>query len=284
MLKYIESSMEEVPLPIYTLIISYVFEARPICVVAVANVASSSCAGFCSAMMASRPIAWPLPNVTNLDKGLKMMEADDPDSLAADKTMSGFFTNRSREFLGPKLWAILTELHGVVVFRIQRERAEISPSESKIQSFYAKNMALEQRLLSMPFDDETLSPEQNAIRLCIYYVSRPNVTLTNPHFPFASSIAQQLKESLYHSNLAEMWEPCPDLLMWVLVIAAHVSYDQEEWPWIVEQAAIVIKATDISSQEELEEAMCGFLMPARPIWGLLQTLWTDVQAFYRSVG
>lgn len=233
--------------------------------------------------MASRPIAWPLPDLGNLEKGLKMMESDNSESLAADKTMSGFFNERSRVFLGPRLWAILTELHDIVVFRIQREQEQVSPSEAKIQSFYARNMATEQKLLSMPFDDETLSPERNAIRLCIYFVSRPNVTLINPTFPFASSMAQQIKEALHHSNLAEMWEPCPDLLMWVLVIAAHVSYEQEEWPWIVEQAAVVIKAMNIRSREELGEALSGFLMPARPIWGLLQTLWNDVQALNHTV-
>lgn len=138
-------------------------------------------------------------------------------------------------------------------------------------------MAVEQKLLSMPFDEETLTPERNAIRLCIYFVSRPNITLTNPTFPFASSIAHQIKGTLEQSTDSSVWTPCPHLLLWVLIIAGHAAYEQEEWPWIVEQAAAVIEAMNISSLEDLEEILFGYLMPARPIFGLLQRLWDEVQ-------
>lgn len=161
---------------------------------------------------------------------------------------------------------------------MRREEAQISPGADHIEEFYALNMALEQKLLKMPYEDETLTPERNAIRLCIYFVSRPNITLTSPTFPFASSIAQQLKSSLQESILSSAWGPCPDLLLWVLVIAGHAAYEQDEWPWIVDQAASLIEAMEIGSLEELEECLFGYLMPARPIIGLVQRLWGQVES------
>lgn len=87
MIKTIKSNLDDVPTPIYSLIVAYVEGVIRFDVWRLTDGREYRCAGFCSAMMASRPIPWPLPNPSNLDRGLKMMEADHSSANPIDKTM-----------------------------------------------------------------------------------------------------------------------------------------------------------------------------------------------------
>lgn len=196
------------------------------------------------------------------------------------KMASCFFTASNKRLIGPKLSRVITDQRKFVLFRTLCSRGRLVPSEEEIQAVYAQYMATIYQLLVRPSSKPTaegLTPEQDSVRLALFLVTQPALSVSQPTSAFSRSIAKQLRSALEHTEMSKLWESSSSLLLWILYMLAHISYGEDQWPWIITHVAMLTKAMDIGSRKQMQEVLSGFYFFPDPSVTTLQKVWSDVQ-------
>jgi hypothetical protein len=172
-----------------------------------------------------------------------------------------FAAHPCRNFIGEDLFDIVSKLRRLKLIRDQIRRSDLQLSFQQFETMEKAQLSLEHRLLSMPFRKPmwaSSNPARDAFRLIVFLLSGSPVNITQPRNPFRSSLVEQLKASLQESNIAGLWRPCSDLLLWTLVIAAHFCHQRVEWAWIISKASFVCRELYIDSLASFKEVLCRF--------------------------
>lgn len=135
-----------------------------------------------------------------------------------------------------------------------------------------------QKPLSPELSNDLHVRVQEVVRLCLVLRHGPPVNISLPRTPYQTALAIQLKRALVDSMGLGLWATCPDLLLWSLVIAACVSYREDEWTWAIQRTSSVCGILQINDREVLGAHLRKFGFVPGHYAGLLDTLWNSVSA------
>lgn len=189
-------------------------------------------------------------------------------------------------FIGPVLYDITRKLHEIDLYHGLALCKEVRLSEEQVKALFVARL-LQQRRLQIPLVFRRQSgPEnraQEVVRLCLVLRHGPPVNISLPRTPFHSSLSRQLNAALTESLTPGVWDPCPDLLLWALTMAACISYEEDEWKWVLVHTASACKALHIESMEQLRSHLVRFGFVPEYYAALLGKIWNEIR-FDRSGG
>lgn len=192
---------------------------------------------------------------------------------------SRFFEPLNAALLGPEILHLISEQAKCISFKELCVLDQLIPTYEDIQFIYTLQMVVEYRLLSMPFDtvQHPLTSAQESIRLALFVFAQPIISVTESSAAFTRSMARQLKESLERTEMSSLWAPNFDLLLWVLIIGAHIANGQEEYPWLIAHISKLVKILQLQAVDQIEQMLLGFYYFQRSFGPTLANVWNDVQ-------
>ncbi|KAF2165942.1 hypothetical protein M409DRAFT_55305 [Zasmidium cellare ATCC 36951] len=207
-------------------------------------------------------------------------------ALGSGPKSSPLLNSPYNDFVGPVLTDILRKLHTIDMYHNLVLRKEVLVSSEQLQALFIARLAQQRRLqrsLSPQSETDLTTRAQEVVRLCLVLVHGPPVNIALPRTPFHSSLAQQLDSALVESLVPGVWQPCPELLLWALIMAACISHEEEQWRWVLHYTASACKALQIDSLELLRAHLIKFgFVPDYA--ALLNTIWNEINVIEQEQG
>lgn len=150
------------------------------------------------------------------------------------------------------------------------------PTDEELRLAFAIQLSCEYQLLSLPFQhsNKPLTPTQEAVRLTLYAAFQPIVDVSRPRWAFQGSMRLQLWEALRDTNVPGQNTPENELLLWLYLILAHLSLDQEEWYWAVSCVSELNNALGLQTLGQLNNVLSGFYIPRDSFRQSVREVWT----------
>jgi hypothetical protein len=202
--------------------------------------------------------------------------APNPTTLAYIRTANfphhprGYVSNHSQHLVGLCRHAgfteSLTELLESVLILAADLNAWYDDPESPLDALDIQNFscALECLLLAWLAEQEPLvTPLEGAlcVSLIIFTVRTTEALKRRSDIHLLHFVASKRLESALNCTTRAEWQPCPDLLLWILSIGAISAEGSAESAWFVHQSSLACAEFNIDSAEALLErlSLCGWV-------------------------
>lgn len=90
------------------------------------------------------------------------------------------------------------------------------------------------------------------------------------------SMVEQLISALRESDLSSIWNPFPDVLVWVLSMGSFAADATAESDWLVLELRSVVKILGLQRFEDLEALLKSLLYRDSTFQAPLRTLWKEI--------
>ena len=182
--------------------------------------------------------------------------------------------------MGPELAELVKQQRDVMLLQEVCTSEQLKHTLEDYSYLYTKKLWVEYQLLSFPHRKSKEMPvtsEQQAVSLALFTFSQPIIRVTRATAAFPKAMALQLIRAIEKSDLSKNWDPCSELLLWVLFIAALLSQGEVKWSWIVARIADTTRHLQIDTAEQLRELLDGFYYFPEYFETVLQDVWSEVQ-------
>lgn len=117
---------------------------------------------------------------------------------------------------------------------------------------------------------------QECFRLAAFIYFNSGIRVS-PSPKFLKTMTTALIEAFQESDLSSMWQPYPDILLWILFMGYCGSWDQLEKGWFVQESRRVIRFLNLKGWREMENLLMLFLYRSCSYQELLHTLWKEFE-------
>lgn len=164
-----------------------------------------------------------------------------------------------------------------VQYREYYHEKQIQPVEAELDYVNAKSYQFRYAAQSVPFKPRSAPPsdKEESCRLALLIFWFNNTRLMKSDSALNRRLTAQLKAALQASDLKTLWHPHGELLMWVLLLGAHISAGQRERPWFVLILARVSRVLDLRDWNAVRGILTRFFYLDRIYGTEMEASWDE---------
>lgn len=231
---------------------------------------------YCSAILQVSPVLNPNLLVKSMSKGSFLSGALQDKWASLTTSGSSFDQLELADLCGPELLRLILRQRYCFRFMEPYLLGLYQPTDEELRLAFTVQLSCEYQLLSLPFQhpNKPLTPTQEAVRLTLYAAFQPILDVSRPHWAFQRSIRLQLWETLRDINVPGQNVSENELLLWLYLIFAHLSSDQEGWYWAVSCVSELNDALGLQTLGQLEFVLGSFYIPRDSFRQSVRKVWT----------
>lgn len=119
--------------------------------------------------------------------------------------------------------------------------------------------------------EKKISAWQESVCVAIYAISQPIVQILRFPNPFSKAVLHELLTSL---EVVQGSKRHRSLHLWLLLIAAYLSCQMENWKRITEDFSRTSRCLGLHSSSEVETMLLGLSLPLPNYQDTLKAIWT----------
>ena len=148
----------------------------------------------------------------------------------------------------------------------------------EIEYFDILAMHIQCRLLMFPFEHyEPATAIQTISRIALLIYIIQNRFGIYRRAPVSNVLAVQLYEALIFSDIDDLWNEYPDIMLWSLFFGAYASTGQSDYyPWFVSELAKGASLQGLSNWDNSEKILSWFFYIKRLHQAPFQKIWQEV--------
>jgi hypothetical protein len=237
----------------------------------------------CAAMTGSLPPAPPTSSIQIPPSAFDLVLSDTPPSLK----------DVGNALLLPPVTALFDwqlnqafhDLREVVLYREYYHHKECAPPATELEYYNVKSYNLRYLVLTIPFQNQTpVSDKQEACRIALLIFWNANYLIGDPASALFRRMTTQLKAALETSDLQHFWDPHFELLVWVLLLGAHISAGQRERPWFAMNLARGARLLKLDNWADARTMLLRYFYIDRIYQKSFEETWQEARMLVEMLG
>ncbi|KAH7333478.1 hypothetical protein BKA65DRAFT_480018 [Rhexocercosporidium sp. MPI-PUGE-AT-0058] len=194
-----------------------------------------------------------------------------------------FTHTRLEEFCYAPLFSIASDLRHLTNLLELHDRDPDRMGIDECEYFEDTFAATQYAIVSYPHPENMLIQDtavyrQECFRRAAFLYFNTALRLP-PSVAMIKTITSALIEALQESELSSLWQPYPDILLWVLFMGHCGASDPFDEGWFVQEIKRLARFLQLSNAEEMENLMLEILYRNTVYQKGMRELWDDLEKF-----
>jgi hypothetical protein len=186
---------------------------------------------------------------------------------------------------GWQLYQAFHDLREVVLYREYYHHKQCAPPAAELDYYNVKSYNLRYLVLTIPFQNQTpVSDKQEACRIALLIFWNANYQIGDPASALFRRMTTQLKAALGTSDLQHFWDPYFELLVWVLLLGAHISAGQRERPWFAMNLARGARLLKLNDWADVRTILLRYFYIDRVYQKSFEEAWQEARMLVEVLG